>query len=228
MDWQARSKILLGADCAARLADKCVLIVGVGGVGGYALETVVRCGVGNITIVDGDVFDETNLNRQLLATRANIGKSKADAGAKRAKEINPDIAVTAINARFNDGTAEEIFAAGYDYVIDCIDSIRDKVLLIEKTHALNIPCISALGAANRLDTDFEVTDISRTHSDGLARAVRKQLRERGIEKHKVVCSVSPCLQTADGALGSVAFPPAVCGIIVGKEVIIDLLQGDKT
>ena len=227
MDWQARSKILLGENGAARLAGKRLLIVGVGGVGGYALETVVRCGVGNVTIVDGDVFDETNLNRQLLATRANIGKSKADEGAKRAREINPDIIVTAINARFNEATAEEIFATEYDYVVDCIDSVKDKVLLIERAHALNIPCISALGAANRLDTDFEVTDISRTHGDGLARAVRKQLRERGIERHKVVCSGSPCIQT-DGVLGSVVFPPAVCGTIVGKEVIIDLLQGDKT
>lgn len=221
MNWQSRSKTLLGEDAVSNLANKKVLIVGVGGVGGHALETLVRCGVGSITIMDGDVFDETNLNRQLLSTSGNIGRQKAEEGALRAKAINPNIDVRAECKRFNESTLD-ILSPGYDYVLDCIDSVKDKVLLITECHRRGLPCISAMGAANRLDIEFVVTDIYKTQNDGLARAVRKQLKAAGITKHKVVYSPAQPLQSEN--LGSVAFPPAVCGITLAREVILDMIK----
>lgn len=222
MNWQSRSSILLGEKSIAALAQKSVLIIGAGGVGGYALETIARCGVGHITIVDDDVFDETNLNRQLLATSLNLGKSKAEEAAIRVKAINPEADVTAVSERFTAGTADNIFSRHYDYVADCIDSVSDKAELIIQAAKRGVSCISALGAANRLDIDFRVTDIYKTQGDGLARVIRKKLREADIPSHKVVCSNSPGCGGKN--LGSVVFPPAACGITLGREIILDLLK----
>lgn len=224
MNWQSRSKILLGGDNLARLGCKNVLIVGLGGVGGYAFETVVRSGIGSITVVDGDVFDISNLNRQLLATTHNIGKYKAEEAALRALAINPEIKINAVSKRFNAQTAEVILCESYDYIIDCIDSVKDKVLLITEANKRKIRCISAMGAANRLDLDFVVTDIYKTSNDGLARAVRRQLRSAGVTSHKIVYSESLATVNASAELGSVVFPPAVCGIMLGREVVLDLIK----
>lgn len=222
MSWLSRSKTLVGEDGLDKLARSKVLIVGVGGVGGYALEMIVRCGVGSLKIVDGDVFDETNLNRQILADRSNIGKSKAEEGARRAQSINPDIEVCAVCSAFNESTAGAILSDCYDYVLDCIDSVKDKVLLITECHKHGLKCISAMGAANRLDIDFIVTDIFKTQNDGLARAVRQRLKASGVSAHKVVYSAAAAISSP--TLGSVAFPPAVCGITMAREVILDLIE----
>lgn len=202
------------------LSKASVLLVGVGGVGGYAFETLVRGGIGTLTVVDGDRFEESNLNRQLLALVSTVGRPKVEVAAERAAQINPDCTVRALPFRFDAATCETVFDRHYDYVVDAIDSVADKVLLVCESKRRGIPVVSAMGAGSRLDDEFSVRDIYETSYDGLAKAVRKRLREAGIDRLKVVCSALPPL-SAPGS--SVSYPPAVMGAKLAGEVIRDLL-----
>ena len=217
-----RTEKLIGAQGLQKLRQAHVLVVGLGGVGGCVFEMLARGGIGRITAVDGDVFEESNLNRQLLATTCVLGAFKADVAAARAREIAPDCVVTAKRMRFSAQTADELFAETYDYVADCIDSVADKTALIETCARRNVPVISALGAGNRIAPAFVVTDIYKTAGDGLARVLRRKLRQAGIVKLKAVCDTGQPL-SVNGTPGSVSYAPNLSGCVMAQKIVTDLL-----
>ncbi|MBQ6558210.1 MAG: tRNA threonylcarbamoyladenosine dehydratase [Clostridia bacterium] len=227
----ARTELLLGADGMEKLKNARVAVFGIGGVGGHAFEALVRSGVGTIDIFDNDTVALTNLNRQIIATRETLGKSKVDAAKERALSINPNVTINAHNCFFMPETADEFDFANYDYVIDAIDTVKGKIEIIMRADKANVPVISCMGAGNKLDpTKFEVTDIYKTSVCPLARTMRYELRRRGIKKLKVVYSkeepIKP-LESGEQTVrrsvpGSTAFVPAVAGLIAAGEAVKDI------
>ena len=186
-----REAMLLGANVPDILAEKHVIVFGIGGVGSYCAEGLVRAGVGHLTFVDNDTVGETNINRQLVALQSTLGQNKAEVMARRAKDINPDCDTVAIPLFYSEDQREHFFGAGrhYDFIVDAIDLVSCKLSLIQGAIRDRIPIISAMGTGNKLDpTQFEITDISKTSSCPLARVMRKELRARGIEHHTVLYS----------------------------------------
>ena len=231
----SRTELMLGEKAMSRLAASCVAIFGVGGVGGYALEALVRSGVGSIYIIDPDTVSESNINRQIIATSRTIGRYKVDVAKERAEEINPNVKITADIKFYSADNAHEIDLSAFDYVIDAIDSVSSKIELITRATAADVPIISSMGAGNKLDpTAFKVADIYKTSVCPLARVMRTELRRRGIKKLKVVYSEEePMKCVADEekpeikrhAPGSIAFVPSVVGLIIAGEVIKDISFG---
>ena len=214
---------LIGQDGLEKLIGKSVLIVGIGGVGGYVAEMLARCGIGRVGIMDFDVVDISNINRQIIALNSNIGECKTDVMKSRILDINPDCEVVAINSRFNADSAA-VLDGGWDYVVDAIDSFEEKVALIclAKEKGLNI--VSAMGAGNRIKPcTFEITDIYKTSYDALAKKLRKTLREKGITKLDVCYTKEPVLSVSQG-VGSVSYVVAECGIKTAGFVIDRLLS----
>ena len=214
---------LIGQDGLEKLIGKSVLIVGIGGVGGYVAEMLARCGIGRVGIMDFDVVDISNINRQIIALNSNIGEYKTDVMKSRILDINPDCEVVAINSRFNADSAA-VLDGGWDYVVDAIDSFEEKVALIclAKEKGLNI--VSAMGAGNRIKPcTFEITDIYKTSYDALAKKLRKTLREKGITKLDVCYTKEPVLSVSQG-VGSVSYVVAECGIKTAGFVIDRLLS----
>lgn len=232
-----RSELLLGCKAMERLRGARVAIFGIGGVGGYTLEALARTGVGFLHIIDADAVSESNVNRQIIATTKTVGMKKIEAGRLRALEINPDIHIEASDAFYSEETADEFDLGRYDYVVDAIDTVKSKLLLIERAKAAGTPIISSMGAGNKLDpTAFKVSDISKTKVCPLARVMRSELRRRGINHLKVVYSEEEPLRAVaedeNGAKtrhapGSIAFVPSVVGLIIASEVIKDIALGDK-
>ena len=227
----ARTRLLLGDAALEKLAAARVAVFGIGGVGGYAVEALVRSGIGALDLIDSDKVDMTNLNRQILATHKTIGQYKVDAAAERIKEINPDCKVKTYKMFFLPETAAQFDFKQYDYVIDAIDTVSGKIGLAVAANAAGVPIISAMGAGNKLDAAaFEVADIYKTSVCPLAHVMRKELKKREIKKLKVVYSkeqpLQPVEKAAEGARrqvpGSVAFVPAAAGMILAGEVIKDL------
>ena len=224
--------MLLGAEGVARLSAARVIVFGVGGVGGYAVEALARAGVGHIELVDSDRVSVSNINRQIIATHNTVDMYKTEAMAERIKSINPEAQVICHNMFFDVDKKEDFDFSSYDYVIDAIDSLSAKIELIASVHEVNTPIISAMGAGNKLDpTRFEVSDISKTTVCPLARAVRIALRKRGINHLKVVYSKEPPVispEQTDGVTkrvpGSVSFVPSVMGLIIAGEVIKDIAK----
>lgn len=180
---KARTVALLGDDAVAKLENARVAVVGLGGVGGHVLETLARAGVGSFILIDGDLVDESNLNRQIIATADTVGTPKAEAAKHRVLSINPLADVTAVQARFTESSAESLLTGDIDYIADCIDSLPDKVALVCFAGKKGIPVISACGAGNRSALcDFEITDVFRTQYDPLARKLRGMLRSAGVKK----------------------------------------------
>lgn len=229
-----RSEVLLGKDALEKLKDSSVAVFGVGGVGSYTVEALVRGGIGKLFLFDGDVVSQTNINRQLVATTKTIGMDKVSVAAKHCLEVNPDAEIHAERLFFNNENANDIDFCQFDYVVDAIDTVSSKLLLIEKAKAANIPVISCMGAGNKLDpTRFEVTDISKTSVCPLAKVMRYELKQRGISKVKVVYSKEEPIrhgQTENGKPlpGSVSFVPSVAGLIIAGEVIKDLIKSEIT
>ena len=187
-----RTEMVLGRDGIKKLAEKRILVFGCGGVGGYALEALGRSGIGAIDLVDGDVVDISNLNRQLIALHSTLGKNKAEVMAERLLDINPTAQIRAFPFFYNRETADRFDFSRYDYVVDAIDSIRDKLDIIERCKKEDIPVISSMGAGKKTDaTRFRVADIYETSICPLARVMRRELRKRGIESLKVVYSTEP-------------------------------------
>lgn len=234
----SRTALVLGESALARLARAHVAVLGLGGVGGYAVEALARAGVGELTLIDEDVIAPTNLNRQLLATVDTIGTPKAEAAARRVAIINPDCKLHPLRFRYEAATRDEFFSVPYDYIVDAIDLVSCKLDLIETAHSRNIPIISALGTGDKVDgSAFRVTDISKTQGCHLARVLRKELRNRGIAHHKVVFSpelprrgtVSPTETPPPGRRsipGSTPWCPAVAGLLLAQAVVLDLTQTD--
>lgn len=233
IDKFSRTGLLLGEDAMQKLASSKVAIFGVGGVGGYALEALVRSGVGEIDIIDNDTISITNLNRQIIATVDTIGKDKVQVAKDRAKSINPDVIINCHNTFYLPETSEEFNFEKYDYIIDAIDTVSGKISLVEKANRQNTKIISSMGAGNKLDpTAFEVSDIYKTQVCPLAKVMRYELKKRGIKKLKVVYSkeipIKP-LQSEEVTSkrvtpGSVSFVPSVVGLIIAAQVIKDLIS----
>lgn len=232
-DLFARTRLLLGQDGLDRLAAARVAVFGVGGVGGYVVEALVRSGVGALDLIDSDTVDATNLNRQIIATVDAIGRSKVEVAAERVASINPSCVVRTHQCFFLPEAAGQFDFAAFDYVVDAVDTVSAKIALVEAAFSVGVPIVSSMGAGNKLDpTAFRVADVYETSVDPLARVMRRELRRRGIPSLKVVYSTEPPLAPLgdDGevkngtrpAPGSVAFVPSVAGLILGGEVVKDL------
>lgn len=236
VDQFMRTRLLLGPDGVERLARARVIVFGIGGVGGFAAEALARSGVGTLGVVDRDVVDETNINRQVIATMSSVGRPKVDVMAERIADINPACVVHAHHAFYLPATAGDFDLASYDYVLDCVDTLTAKLALAKAAAEAQTPFMSAMGAANKLDpTRFEVADIYETSICPLARIMRKECRKRGIGHFKVVYSreeptISPDAPTERGGRrvvpGSVAWVPPVAGLIMAGEVVRDLVGAE--
>lgn len=225
MSWQDRTVRLIGEEAAERLKRARVAVFGVGGVGSFAAEALVRAGVGTLLFVDGDCVEETNLNRQLIATRETLGMPKAEAARARALSINPDANVVALSLFYDEATADRIDLSQYDFVADCIDSVPSKLLLIERAKNAGCRVVCAMGAGNKLDpTAFEVADIEKTTVCPLARTVRQQLRKRGVRGVKAVFSRELPYHTAPGAPGSISFVPGAAGLALAGEILREIAE----
>jgi len=221
-----RTEKLIGKEKLNKLKNSKVIIFGLGGVGGAVVEALARTGVGEIGIVDHDVVDITNINRQIIALASTLGKYKADAFRDRIFDINEDIQVRVFKEKLTGENIEDYSLAEYDYIIDAIDDAAAKVALIEKAKALNIPVISSMGTGNKMDpSKFKISDISKTHTCPLAKKIRKELGIRGIKDIKVLFSEEAPEQFGEktGAPASIAFVPATAGLLIASEVIQDLL-----
>ena len=231
MEWLSRTAAMLGEQSIDKLSNSKVALFGIGGVGGYTLEILARSGVGNIDIFDNDVVSASNINRQIIALHHNVGRQKVDVAKERVLDIHPDCNITTHPMFYLPANADNIDLSIYDYVIDCIDTMSAKIELIKRCHALHIPIISSMGAANKMDpTSFKVADINQTKYDPLARVIRKKLKEMHIPKLKVVYSDEPPLKTVveqqngRNTPASNAFIPAIAGIIIGAEAVKDLIS----
>lgn len=241
LDQFSRTELLLGREGMERLAQAHVAVFGLGGVGGYTAEALVRSGVGALDLIDSDRVSLTNLNRQILATHRTLGRYKADAARERALEINPDAVVNARKVFYGPAAAGEFDFSCYDYVVDAIDTVTGKLALIQQALEAGTSVISCMGAGNKLDpAAFRVADIYETSVCPLARVMRKELKRRGVKQLKVVYSQEPP-RGPEGALyqeslagevrrqvpGSAAFVPAAAGLILAGEVVRDLALNQK-
>lgn len=219
-----RTAQLLGNENVEKLFDKHVIVFGVGGVGGYVVEALARSGIGKISIVDNDVVNESNINRQIIALHSTIGKQKVDVLKNRILDINPECQVFVYNQFFLPENSNDFDFSIYDYVVDAVDTVTAKLEIIKKSKESKVPVISSMGTGNKLNPmGFKVSDISKTKVCPLARVMRNELKKRGISKVKCVYSEeNPVIQTQTPA--SVAFVPSVAGLLIASEVIKDLVK----
>lgn len=226
----SRLELLIGKDNINKLKNSHIAVIGVGGVGGYVVESLIRSGIGQITIVDNDSINISNLNRQIIALHSNIGLKKVDVFEKRILDINPNCKVNKYDLFFDENTSKIVFENKYDYVIDAIDSVNSKLHLIKCCYIKNIPIISSMGTGNKLNPlDLRVSDIYKTHTCPLAKKIRTELKKMGIKKLKVVFSTEQPLKITNienqpKLIGSTAFLPSCAGLIISSEVIKDLLK----
>ena len=217
-----RSLPLIGEDGLARLAACRVTVVGLGGVGGYAVEVLARSGVGALTLIDGDKVEESNLNRQIAALSKDIGRYKAEVLAERVEEINPRCKVNAVCEMLTESNCAAL-VDGSSYVADAIDSLAAKAALAVYCTGKGLPIVSAMGAGNRAGwCDFRVADIYKTDYDPLAKKFRKMMKERGVRKLDVCFTQTPPVQTG-GTVASMPFAPAACGVRMGAYIVERLL-----
>ena len=225
-----RTALLLGKASVERLARKRVAVFGVGGVGSFVCEGLVRAGIGAIDIVDKDTVALSNLNRQLIALHSTVGKNKVDVLEERLKDINKNLIIKKYKCFFLPETSETFDFREYDYVVDAIDTVTGKIELILKAKEAGVPIISAMGAGNKLDpTAFQVSDIYKTSVCPLARVMRRELKKRGVEKLKVVYSkeepIKPQFEEGEEVVpGSVSFVPPALGLIIAGEIVKDLIR----
>lgn len=234
----SRTELLIGKKGIEKLSSAKVAIFGLGGVGSYVLEALVRAGVGSFILVDNDVVSMSNINRQLIATHSTIGKNKVDVAYQRALDINPNVKVETFKQFFTP-ESDDIIDSSVDYVVDCIDTVASKIELVLRAKKLKVPIISSMGTGNKLDpTKLEVTDISKTSVCPLAKVVRKELRNRGITKLKVVYSKEEPIKASakyEGVEensgkrvpGSISFVPSVAGLIIASEIVKDILNKEE-
>lgn len=221
----SRTELVLGEENLEKIKKLNICICGVGGVGSYVFESLVRLGVANITIIDKDKIDITNINRQLIALNSNVGEYKVDACKKRGQEINPDIKITVINSEITVDNVDKLINNSYDYVIDAIDKVDAKVAIIQRCKEQNINIISSMGMANRIDPlRIKVANIDKTTMCPLAKKMRKLLKEKGITKLKVVYSDEEPIKTDSKILGSVSYVPSVAGLIITSEIVKEITK----
>ena len=234
-----RMEMLVGEDGIRCLSSATIAVFGLGGVGSYVAEALARCGVGSLTLVDHDTVSVTNINRQLYALHSTIGRAKVQVAKERIRDINEDILVHIYETFYNEDTASLFDFQMYDYVVDAIDTVSSKLLLIETAKKYGVPIISCMGTGNKMDPfRFEIADISKTSVCPLAKAVRTELRKRGIKKVKVLYSKEKPLKCLENTQeikgtgrrpvpGSISFVPSVAGLQIAGEVVRDLLRVQK-
>lgn len=230
--WQQRTALLIGQEGVEKLSKKHVLVVGVGGVGAYAAEMLVRAGIGKITIVDGDCVENTNRNRQLLALTSTLGQAKVDVFKQRLLDINPHLQVTAVYDFLQDEKIPHLFEnQKFDFLIDAIDSVAPKTYLIAEAVHRRVPVVSAMGAGGKLDpAKIQVADISKTYQCHLAATVRKRLKQLGVTKGvTAVFSAEPSAKivqqnNADKAVGTISYMPAIFGCWCASLCLRELLK----
>ena len=239
MDEFSRTRLLLGEEPLEKLKKSTVAVFGIGGVGGYTVEALARSGVGKLVLIDNDAVSVTNINRQIIALHSTVGRHKTEVMQERILDINPDARVEIHNCFFLPENAEQFDFTQYDYVVDAVDTVTAKLEIIMRAKEAGVAVISAMGAGNKLDaTKFVVTDIYKTKVCPLAKVMRKELKNRGVEKLKVVYSEEPALtpktipeacekETTENTSrrstpGSIAFVPSVAGLLLAQEVIKDL------
>ncbi len=232
----SRTEILLGAEAMEKLYRARVAVFGIGGVGGYTVEALARCGVGALDLIDSDTISISNLNRQILATHATVGRLKVDVAKERILDIHPNCVVRTYPCFYLPETADQFDFTQYDYIVDCIDTVTGKLQLVEQAVAAGTPIISSMGTGNKLDpSGFQVADISKTSMCPLARIMRKELKKRGIPHLKVVYSqedaLTPvgteeeCARLGKRQIpGSTAFVPGAAGLILAGAVVQDLIR----
>ncbi len=245
----SRTELLIGKAAMDKLAKSRVAVFGIGGVGGYVVEALVRSGLGAIDLIDDDKVCLTNINRQIFATRKTVGQYKVDVAAERIADINPDVSVSIYKTFYTPETSEQFDFTQYDYVVDAIDTVTGKIELVVNANKAGVPIISSMGAGNKLDAAaFEVADIYKTSVCPLARVMRRELKSRGIKHLKVVYSKEqPLTPIEDMAIsckahcicppgtarkctqrrqvpGSIAFVPSAAGLIIAGEVIKNLIK----
>lgn len=248
----SRTQLLLGKDSMKKLHDAHIAVFGIGGVGGYVCEALVRSGVRRFDLIDDDKVCLTNLNRQIIATRKTVGKYKAEVMKERILEINPDCEVNVHKCFFLPENADDFDFDNYDYIVDAVDTVTAKIELVMKAKEKNVPIICSMGAGNKLDASmFKVSDIYKTKVCPLAKVMRRELKKRGVRKLKVVyseeqpirpiedmsiscrthCICPPgakhkCTERRD-IPGSVAFVPSVVGLIIAGEIVKDICKTEK-
>ena len=241
----SRTELLIGRENMIRLKNARVAVFGVGGVGGYTVEALARSGIGTLDLIDNDKVCLTNINRQIIATQKTIGQYKVDVAKERVLDINPDAVVNTYKTFYMPDTADAFDFSRYDYVVDAIDTVTGKLKLVEEAKKAGTPIICSMGAGNKMDpTAFEVEDIYKTSVCPLAKVMRRELKKRGIENLKVVYSKEKPITSMNGCEtggvcssddttshiqkrqvpGSNAFVPSVVGLIIGGEVIKDLIE----
>jgi len=223
----SRTSLLIGQDCLDKLSSSKVAIFGLGGVGSYAAEALARTGIGELTLVDNDVVNETNINRQIIATHKTIGLAKVEVEKQRLLDINPKIKINTHQIFFSDET--EFDFSTYDYVADAIDTVSGKIELILRCQNTGVPVISSMGTGNKLNpTMLEVSDIYKTSVCPLAKVMRQELKKRNVKHLKVVYSKELPIKiennTKEKLIGSVAFVPSVAGLIIASEIVKDLIS----
>ena len=221
----SRSARVIGENGLQKLNNSSVIVFGLGGVGGAAAESLVRAGIGTIGIVDKDVVDVTNINRQLMANSGNIGTLKTQATAERLLTINPDLKINRYDLFYLPETAHEIDLLQYDFIVDCIDNVTAKLELISRANELNIPIISSMGTGNKLHPELlEIADIKKTSVCPLARVMRRELRNRGVNELTVVYSKEEPVKTHTAEPGSMSFVPPVAGYLMTSYVVRTILD----
>ena len=219
-----RTENLIGKDKLKILQNSHIAVFGIGGVGGYVTEALIRAGVGKIDIIDNDTVSESNINRQIIATTKTIGKYKVDIMKERILDINPDATVNAYNTLYLPNTADQFDFSKYSYVVDAVDNVTAKIELVLRANNSNVPIISSMGTGNKLDpTAFEVSDIYKTEVCPLAKVMRTELKKRGVKKLKVVYSKEKPI-TNQRPPASISFVPSVAGLIIASEVIKDIIK----
>ncbi|MGG0738760.1 tRNA threonylcarbamoyladenosine dehydratase [Niallia taxi] len=242
----SRNELAIGTEGLETLKNSTVAVLGIGGVGSFSAEALARSGVGKLILIDKDDVDITNVNRQVIALLSTVGRPKVDIMKERIADINPECEVIALKMFYTEETYEEIFAYGLDYVVDASDTISYKIHLMKECLTRNIPIISSMGAANKMDpTRFQIADISKTHTDPIAKVVRLRLRKEGIRKgikvvfsdespiviredvRKVVGKDNAPIRKAKMPPSSNAFVPSVAGLIMASHVVKELLGDIK-
>ena len=229
----SRTEMLIGIENIDKLSHSKVAIFGIGGVGSFVVEGLARAGVGKFILVDNDTVSISNINRQIIATYKTVGKPKVEVAKERILDINPDAEITIYEKRFTP-ESEDIFDDNIDYIIDCIDTVTSKIELVVRANKKNIPIISAMGTGNKMDpTKFEIADLYKTSVCPLAKVMRKELKQRGINKLKVIYSKEEPVKhkeiIEDGKVvpASISYVPSVAGLIIASEVVKDIINNEK-
>lgn len=233
MEQFSRTEILFGKEAMDKLARAHVAIFGIGGVGGYTAEALARCGVGSLDLIDNDTISITNINRQIYALHSTIGKYKTDVAHDRILDINPQIKINTCNVFYSSQTQSQFDFSKYDYIVDAIDTVSSKILLIENADKVKTPIISSMGAGNKVNPcAFEISDIYKTSVCPLARVMRHELKKRNIKKLKVVYSKEPPIKPLKSnevsfkkqIPASVSYVPSVVGLIIAGEIVLQIVN----